>query len=199
MKNVSPLSLQDEPYSPSRPVSPSSHAEGGGGGSKVATDKAMLANISIPSNLQEILASISNNAMAVPPTAVGSIRQDSTTAAAPMELDDDDDEYNPIPVAMSQQQGGTASCSTTTYKPTERAQSPSTRAFLLAQQQNRSEEIPFITTGTSKLSHMSDAELLSLVPDDVDLSVPTNIAATEEQRRLQQQQSPSLAPPGDDD
>ena len=86
--------------------------------------------------------------------------------------EDDDDEYNPLPIS------GAIHVSTEAYKP--RPTSPSTRAFLLAQEQNK-EEIPFLSAtsstvppviGASKLSHMTDAELMSLVPDGVDLAPP---------------------------
>lgn len=126
-----------------------------------------LANISIPSNLQEILASLKN----VGPSTTGS---QNTNNVERMQVDDDDDdeEYNPLPITASK------SPTTTTYKP--RPTSPSTRAFLLAQEQN-AEEIPFLgsssTTedlgsGPSKLSHMTEAELMRLVPDGVDLAPP---------------------------
>lgn len=121
-----------------------------------------MSNISIPSNLQEILASLKNV---------------NTTQQRPMqqqqEEEDDDDEYNPLPISAS------TTISTEAYKP--RPQSPSTRAYLLAQEQN-AEEIPFLgggmdndemdTSGPSKLSHMTDAELMALVPDGVDLPPP---------------------------
>lgn len=124
-----------------------------------------LANISIPSNLQEILASLKN---------VGAGAGTSTTSQSRVAADDDEDEeYNPVPISSS------TKLSTETYKP--RPASPSTRAFLLAQEE-RGEEIPFLSSssgamdtdnsGPSKLSHMTDAELMSLVPDGVDLAPP---------------------------
>lgn len=123
-----------------------------------------LANISIPSNLQEILASLKN---------VGAGAGTSTKSQSRVADDDEDEEYNPVPISSS------TKLSTETYKP--RPASPSTRAFLLAQEE-QSEEIPFLSSssgamdtdnsGPSKLSHMTDAELMSLVPDGVDLAPP---------------------------
>lgn len=120
-----------------------------------------LANISIPSNLQEILASLKN---------VGAGAGTSTTSQSRVADDDEDEEYNPVPISSS------TKLSTETYKP--RPASPSTRAFLLAQEE-QGEEIPFLSSssaamdsGPSKLSHMTDAELMSLVPDGVDLAPP---------------------------
>lgn len=108
-----------------------------------------LANISIPSNLQEILATLQN---------AGSSNRNVT---APVEEDEDDfEEYNPVSISNKM--------SSDTYKPSSAPASPSTKAFLLAQQQQQQgEEIPFITG--SKLSHMTDAELMNLVPDGVTL------------------------------
>lgn len=125
-----------------------------------------LANISIPSNLQEILASLKN-------VGSGIAAQSNKMEVDEEEDDDDDEEYNPMPINSSNK------VSTQTYKP--RPASPSTRAFLLAQQQQQSgDEIPFLSnssssntdSGPSKLSHMTDAELMSLVPDGVDLGPP---------------------------
>lgn len=114
-----------------------------------------LANISIPSNLQEILATLQNAGT----TRTTTTSSSSIPAAKEDVADEDDDyeEYNPLPVSSKLP-------SESVYKP--RPDSPSTKAFLLAQQQP-GEEIPFITG--SKLSHMTDAELMSLVPDGVDL------------------------------
>lgn len=113
-----------------------------------------LASISIPSNLQEILASLKNVGA---PTAIVGMQQQQ-------EEEDDEEEYNPVPISSS------SKLSTETYKP--RPTSPSTRAYLLSQQQ-QGEEIPFLSdSAPSKLSHMTDAELMSLVPDGVDLGPP---------------------------
>lgn len=152
---------EEEPYSPSRPVSDSSK-------DKVAS--IPLANISIPSNLQEILASLKNVGAVVPQQ-----QQQTSVAARQADEEDDDDEYNPLPISSSTQM------STETYKP--RPTSPSTRAFLLAQEEQSAEEIPFLSSssssgavvgnsGPSKLSYMTDDELMRLVPDGVDLSPP---------------------------
>lgn len=127
-----------------------------------------LANISIPSNLQEILASLKN----VGATGGGAVAKSAAVVK-------DDEEYNPLPIS-----GGIVS--TEAYKP--RPTSPSTRAFLLAQQQN-SEEIPFLSSGggsgdgmnesggPSKLSNMSDADLMRLVPDGMDLPPPPSVTS----------------------
>lgn len=129
-----------------------------------------LANISIPANLQEILASLKNVGGSIVPAQSNQMEVD--------EDDDDDEEYNPMPISSSNK------VPTQTYKP--RPTSPSTRAFLLAQEQQSGEEIPFlssssINSGPSKLSHMTDAELMSLVPDGVDLGPPGLDGADDEE------------------
>lgn len=124
-----------------------------------------LANISIPSNLHEILASLKNVGGSSSGPSLGNKMEE-----------DEEEEYNPLPVSAS------AKMSTETYKP--RPTSPSTRAFLLAQQEQQAqEEIPFLSVsgdnniGPSKLSHMTDAELMSLVPDGMDLGPPQRHAS----------------------
>lgn len=151
-----------------------------------------LANISIPSNLQEILASLKN------------VGGSAGLMGAPSQVhlrkgcedEDEDEEYNPVPLSSS------TKMSTETYKP--RPTSPSTRAFLLSQEQ-KGEEIPFLSSssssaalvdnsGPSKLSHMTDAELMALVPDGVDLAPPPTVVSSAS--KLAMMGSVDQMPPG---
>lgn len=127
------LVLQNEPYSPSRPVSPSQAAP---------TSIPALANIAIPSNLQEILASIKN----VPlhsenksfATTVGS--EICSNNQQQKLFNDEDEEYNPLEPTTA---------SSTTFSNYKSLKNPY-------------DDPP----QSSKLAQLSDAELLSMVPDD---------------------------------
>lgn len=150
------FSFQDEPYSPSRPVTPQN------------PPIPALANIVIPSNLQDILASIKN----VP--TVASVKEDifpsaSTisphTSSIPLPPQppvislsvSNDEEYSPSPTAGS-------SIYSAVYEPGKTSI------------QKDSQLSSISSTHSSKLAKLSEAELLSMVPDDVILSSPSSKA-----------------------
>lgn len=142
--------MQDEPYSPSRSVSPPN--------STLPT----LANIVIPSNLQDILASIKNVPTAASvkeeifPSKNVSTQNYSIQSTQPPIISSQtsssaDEEYNPISTSSS-------AMYTALYEPG--------KSFDDSQSSNPP------TNSGSKLAKLSDAELMSMVPDDALLFPP---------------------------
>ncbi|XP_059615417.1 PHD finger protein 3 isoform X2 [Phlebotomus argentipes] len=122
----------DEPYSPSRPVTPP-------GISAIPAAIPSLANISIPSNLSEILASIKN----VSGSGGAPLVTATSVAGAPAALEaEDDEEYTP----MATSSAAAASYQAVDYKPAGCKSVDN--------------------SGPSKLAQLSEEELLSMVPDD---------------------------------
>lgn len=143
--NSRSASMVDEPYSPtSAPLTKSS--------------MPTLANISIPSNLQEILNSIKNvsstladssTTLAVASqTIAGKMTTKSTYGK--MIVDDDDEEYTPAPISAP------------SYAPTIDYIPSKTISTIDAAKDKE----------PSKLARLTDEELLSMVPDDVDFDLP---------------------------
>lgn len=131
----------DEPYSPSSSL-PANAAP-----SKIPA----LANISIPSNLQEILNSI-KQVSTLPST--DSIVPKSAATTTPAIAANDDDEYNPIPTD--------AEYNPSDYVPMKTLHSTHFQSTSIDTMQSTSKE-------PSKLAQLTDEELLSMVPDDIDL------------------------------
>ncbi|XP_077292288.1 protein partner of snf isoform X2 [Arctopsyche grandis] len=142
--NISGDSL-DEPYSPSRPMSPSASGN----------PLPELSSISLPSNLQEILASIQKKIQG--PTNDLTDSQSSTEA------------YVPQPILSS----SIASVNSPYYKEgfsgdvdMRMINTPVFPTFA-------KNKMDVTNKGTSKLSTLSEAELLSMVPDD-EILLPSN-------------------------
>lgn len=143
--NSSRSSIVDEPYSPtSAPLTKSS--------------MPTLANISIPSNLQEILNSIKNvsstlaaDSSTTPTTTQQAVRVGKASTYGKMTADDDDEEYTPTPISAP------------SYAPTI-DYIPSKTISIDPATPNDNEP--------SKLARLTDEELLSMVPDDMDFDVP---------------------------
>lgn len=124
----------DEPYSPTSSMSASATAPP----AKIST----LANISIPSNLQEILNSI-KQVSSLPSTDPHTIATKSVTPV-------DDEEYTPIPIDAE-------------YNPVDYVpMKPFHAKHYMDTMQSTSKE-------PSKLAQLTEEELLSMVPDDIDL------------------------------
>ncbi|KAJ6642478.1 Death-inducer obliterator 1 [Pseudolycoriella hygida] len=134
----------DEPYSPTSSMSTTS---------KPAIPA--LANISIPSNLQEILNSI--NKVTSLPTAGTSL---STTSTASTLLIDE--EYTPTTMDM----GYNSSAGYIPMKTTNRKSFQSASTDMM---QSTSKE-------PSKLAQLTEEELLSMVPDDIELAPVAPVA-----------------------
>ncbi|XP_037045345.1 uncharacterized protein LOC119080875 [Bradysia coprophila] len=131
----------DEPYSPSSSLSTSAAP------SKIPT----LANISIPSNLQEILNSI-KHVSTLPSTDQSIVpKSGASTTSIPVA---DDDEYTPIP--------SDAEYNTADYVPMKTLHTKHFQPTSMDIMQSTSKE-------PSKLAQLTDEELLSMVPDDIDL------------------------------
>lgn len=171
-----PTNQGDEPYSPTSVTPPPTNIE------QPTTIPSALANISIPSNLKEILNSIKNvtntgtvadqsvmgsstggllsgsnilptiSAESKPPGLLSTLLKNQ-----PITIDDDDDndEYTPMAVAPSYNPSADYIPSKAIYKPSESMDSAGASS-----------------TSTSKLAQLSEEELLRLVPDDVQTDSP---------------------------
>lgn len=143
--------LQEEPYSPSRPVSPSN------------PPLPTLANIVIPSNLQDILASIKNVPTAASvkeeifPSGSNSTHNEYPAPSQPPIISSittsNDEEYNPISTSGTMYSAF--------YEPGK------SLALDDSQSSNPSTH--------SKLAQLSDAELMSMVPDDALIFPPESV------------------------
>lgn len=130
----------DEPYSPTSSMSSSQ---------KPSTIPA-LANISIPSNLQEILNSI-KQVSSLPTTDQSVISQSALN---------DDEEYTPT--AMDSEYNPSAG-----YIPTKASSLIHFQSASMDAMQSTSKE-------PSKLAQLTEEELLSMVPDDIELPPVTS-------------------------
>ncbi len=159
----------DEPYSPTSSMSTNA---------KPATIPA-LANISIPSNLQEILNSIKQV----------SADQANTSKSATTSVLNDDEEYNPIQMDAE-------------YNPS--ADYIPMKAFNLKQFQTSSTTDNTMQQSTSKepskLAQLTEEELLSMVPDDIDLPPVTSFKKQSNEPAIRMSNYDLYdAPPGDDE
>lgn len=127
----------DEPYSPTSSMSTTNNA---------SATIPVLANISIPSNLQEILNSIKQ---------VSSLPTTDQTTTSKSAIVDDDEEYTPTP--MDSEYNPSAGYIPMTTLNLQHFQSPSIDTM-----QSTSKE-------PSKLARLTEEELLSMVPDDIEL------------------------------
>lgn len=162
----------DEPYSPTSSMSTSV---------KPTTIPA-LANISIPSNLQEILNSIKQSSL---PSTDQSMSTQSATATS--SILDDDEEYNPVP--MDAEYNPSAD-----YIPMKTLSMKHFQSASMDTMQSTSKE-------PSKLAQLTEEELLSMVPDDIDLPPVTSFKkqSTESATRMSNYDMFEPPPPGEEE
>lgn len=117
---------------------------------KSTLDPSLITDIAIPSNLSEILASIKSTPSTGSDIAKGKEPIKSSTLSASVPMEDDEDEYVPTSVYSSYKSGYG-------YGASKPAAGPEPIRTLTASGSS---------TGTSRLANLSEAELLSMVPDD---------------------------------
>lgn len=158
----------DEPYSPSSSMSAIT---------KPSAAIPALANISIPSNLQEILNSIKQVS-----ATVDQISKPSTS------MSDDDDEYTPIPMDSE-------------YNPSAADYIPMTTSNLKHFQSSSMDPMQSTSKEPSKLAQLTEEELLSMVPDDIELPPVTSFKkhSNESTSRMSNYDVFEPAPSGEDD
>lgn len=162
----------EEPYSPSSSLS------------AAPSQIPALANISIPSNLQEILNSI-KQVSTLPST--DSIVPKSAAATTTTSITvDDDEEYNPIPTD-------------TEYNPSDYVPMKTlhTKHFQCAPM----DAVQSTSKEPSKLAQLTDEELLSMVPDDIDLPPVSSLKkqTNESVTRMSNYAVYEPPPPGDEE
>lgn len=148
----------DEPYSPTSLL--------GSAAASASTKRSIpaLAEISIPSNLQEILNSINKV----------SVQETASNDAPTLVISDSDEEYTPTASTGIPYESSSAG-----YIPSKKLLGnealSSAPAHLYSQTLNVQEQGNLITTQKepSKLAQLTDEELLSMVPDDIRMeSIP---------------------------
>lgn len=148
----------DEPYSPTSSMSTTA---------KPSVPSA-LANISIPSNLQEILNSIKQ--VSTTPSTDQIIVSKTTTSSI------DDEEYNPVPMDAE-------------YSPAD---------YIPMKTLNMKHfQTPIQSTSKepSKLAQLTEEELLSMVPDDIDLPPVTSFKKQSNESATKMSHYDILEPP----
>lgn len=161
----------DEPYSPTSSMSTTK---------KPAT---ILANISIPSNLQEILNSIKQ--VSSLPTADQNIT--SKSAAATTSIMNEDEEYTPT--QLDSEYSPSAD-----YIPMKTSHLKHYQATAMDSMQSTSKE-------PSKLAQLTEEELLSMVPDDIELPPVTSFKkqSNESAQRMSNYDIYEPPPPGEEE